>query len=145
MTRNAVLAGMATSGHPFAGGVGGGQPCPVGGAGGVDGDPRFGAGLVAGHVLDRGPAAGQSLAQHARRGRTRRGVPPVEDYATGGGAGSVGHAKISCSSRWELVWLAGPGDGSPPGPALLWSGGSGDLPPEGERPVLERLGPDQRP
>src|SRR5689334_19975317 len=100
MTRNRVLAGMAMSGHPLAWGVRGGQPCPVGRAGGVDGDPRFGAALVAGRAFGWGPADGQSVAEHAGCWGAGLGVPPVEDdWATGHTAGSVGHAKISCSSR----------------------------------------------
>src|SRR5262245_49231020 len=97
MTRNPELAGIAISGHPFVGGVRGDQLSPVSLGGGVGGDPRFGATLVAGHVLDGGPAHGQPSAQHARLRWADLGVPPVEDYATGNGAGSVGHAKISCS------------------------------------------------
>ena len=42
-----------------------------------------------------------------------------------------------------MFWLAGPGDGRPPGPALCVSGGD-DVPGKGQCPALERLGPDQR-
>src|SRR5690242_18545976 len=103
----------------------------VGRVGGAGGDPGFGACLVAGHALDWGSAHGRAVAEHARFGRARVGVPPVEDYATCRRAGSVGHAKVSCSFREAgMVWLAGPGDSRPPGPALacqvvltVWSAG----------------------
>src|SRR5690348_6145712 len=99
MTRKAGLAGIAMSGHPLARGVRGYEAGPVGGAGGAAADPGFGAALVAGHALGRGPAHGLAVAQHARCGRPGESMPPVEDdWATGHTAGSVGHAKISCSS-----------------------------------------------
>src|SRR5262249_10266649 len=116
---NPELAGIVMSGHPLAGGVGGGEPRPVGRAGGVEVDPRFGVALV--------------------------GVPPVEDdWAAGGGAGSVGHAKISCSFEVGTGLAGAAGGWQSPRPGSVLSGG-GDLPHERERPVLERLGPDQGP
>ena len=70
----------------------------VGRVAGVGGDPCLGAALVAGHVLDRGPAHASSPSPNTHgSGRPVRPCGPVEDYATGHGAGSVGHAKVSCS------------------------------------------------
>ena len=71
-----------TAAHPCRG-------CRRGSAGrggrvaGVGGDPGLGAGLVAGHVLDRGPVQRRAAAQHAGCERADAAVPPVQDYAAG--------------------------------------------------------------
>ena len=82
-------------------------------------------------------------AQHARSGRADRGVPPVQDYAAGRGAGSVGHAETLLCSLVGVgkFWLAGPGDGRLPGPALMRVSDSG----LGDRDVGVRLDLDAEP
>src|SRR6266702_903417 len=92
-------------------GAGADQPGSVGGVASVDGDPRLGAALVAGHVLDLGPAQRGTAAQHAGCERADLAMPPVEDYATGPGAGSVGHAKVSFAFREIGVESGWPGRG----------------------------------
>src|SRR5262245_31601582 len=71
--------------------------------------------------LDRGSAQSREAAQYAWCEWADGGVAPVEDYATGRCAGSVEHAKISCSTRWGLIWLAGPGERNSPRPGTCVS------------------------
>src|SRR5712691_8923596 len=77
----------------------------------MGGDPCLGAALVTGRVLDRGPAQRRTAAQHAQCERADLAAPPVKDYATGHGAGSVGHAEVSFALREVGVGSGWPGRG----------------------------------
>ena len=88
---------------------------------GVGGDPGLGAALVAGHVLDRGPAQPPG-SPHSTQGASGPMVPCRQSRTTRAGMPLVAWdmPKVSFAFAGRgWFWLAGPGDGRPPGPALL--------------------------
>src|SRR5579875_2427458 len=70
--------------------------------------------MARGVAADRDP-----VAEHALSWGTHRGVPPGQDYAAGLAVELDMPRSPVLIARWGLIWLAGPGDGRPPGPALL--------------------------
>src|SRR5215472_2821840 len=115
------------------------------------------AGLVAWRLIH---ASAQPLWQGTSLTGDRQQVSP--SHSTHGAGGPVAACRQSRTTppgvvlvAWDMPrspvlrgrnWSGWPGRGMavPQARHYLWSGG-GDLPDQGERPVLERLGPDQRP